>query len=39
MKWGMNYTPEVRKIQKVEIDESTIQSGDLFTIMRMDGLD
>ena len=39
MKWGMNYTPEVREIQKVEIDESIIQSGDLITIMRMDGLD
>jgi len=39
MKWGMNYTPEVREIRKVEIDERTIQSGDLITIMRVDGLD
>lgn len=39
MKWSMNYTPEVRDIRKVEIDESTIQSGDLIMIMRLDGLD
>jgi hypothetical protein len=39
MKWGMNYNPEIRDIRKVEIDERSIQSGDLFTIMRMDGLD
>ena len=39
MKWGMNFTPEIREIIKIEIDEKSIQSGDLFTIMRMDGLD
>ena len=39
MKWGMNFTPEIREIIKIEIDERSIQSGDLFTIMRMDGID
>ena len=39
MKWGMNFTPEIREIIKIEIDEKSIQSGDLFTIMRMDGID
>ena len=39
MKWGVNYTPEERKIEKVEINRSLIHSGDLFVIMRMDGID
>ena len=39
MKWSMNLEFEERPIQKVEIDESEIQSGDYFAVMRLDGLD
>jgi len=35
----MNYTMDVRPIQKVEIDPNLIQSGDYFAIQRLDGLD
>lgn len=39
MKWGVNWDLEERKTQKVEIDESLIQSGDYFAVLRLDGLD
>ena len=35
----MNVTLVERTTQKVEIDPDTIQSGDFFGIMRLDGLD
>jgi hypothetical protein len=39
LKWSINYDLKERSIKKVEIDESQIQSGDYFAVMRMDGLD
>lgn len=39
MKWGLNWELEKRDIQKVEIDESQIKSGDYFAVLRLDGLD
>ena len=39
MKWALNIEYEERKIQKVEIDDSEIHSGDYFAVMRLDGLD
>ena len=39
MKWAVNVEFEKRDTQKVEIDESLIQSGDYIAIMRLDGLD
>ena len=39
MKWALNLDFEERKTQKVDIDESLIQSGDYIAIMRLDGLD
>lgn len=39
LKWAINWEPIVRPIQKVEIDESLIQSGDYLAVMRLDGLD
>lgn len=39
LKWSMNYELVERATQKVEIDESIIQSGDYIAIMRLDGLD
>ena len=35
----MGYNLVKRDIIEVEIDESTINSGDFFAIMRLDGLD
>lgn len=37
--WSSDFNFEKRQIQKVEIDEDMIQSGDYFAIMRLDGLD
>ena len=34
----MNYGLEERKIQRVDIDESLIHSGDALLILRLDGL-
>lgn len=39
LKWSQNIEFEERPIQKVEIDENEIQSGDYFAVMRLDGLD
>ena len=39
IKWAMGYEMVERKIQKVEIDESLIHSGDFFAVTRLDGLD
>lgn len=39
MKWSMNWDLKERTVQKVEIDESQIQSGDYLPVMRLDGLD
>ena len=39
LKWAVGYEMETRTTQKVEIDESLIQSGDYFAVMRLDGLD
>lgn len=39
MKWALNIELEERKTQKVQIDESEIQSGDYLAVMRLDGLD
>lgn len=39
LSWSMNYTMDIRPIQKVEIDPNEIQSGDYFAIQRLDGLD
>jgi hypothetical protein len=35
----MNYNLIKRPVNKVEIDESQIKSGDFLAIMRLDGLD
>ena len=39
LEWAVDYKMEVRKTQKVVIDESLIQSGDYLAVMRLDGLD
>lgn len=39
LKWAIKEDFVERKIKKVEIDESLIQSGDYFAVMRLDGLD
>ena len=39
LKWGIGWDLEKRPIQKVEIDESQIHSGDWLPITRFDGLD
>lgn len=39
LKWALNIELEERPTQKVTIDESEIQSGDYFAVMRLDGLD
>lgn len=39
LKETMNYQLVKRAVPVVEIDESVIQSGDFFAIMRLDGLD
>ena len=39
MKWALNIELEERSVQKVEIPEENIQSGDYFAVMRLDGLD
>jgi len=39
MKWALGVEMVERKTQKVTIDESLIQSGDYFAVMRLDGLD
>lgn len=35
---SMGYTMEKRKARRVDIDESTIHSGDFFPVIRLDGL-
>jgi len=37
--WSIGFDLPEREIQKVEIDEDMIQSGDYFAITRLDGLD
>jgi len=41
LSWAMNYNLTKREGQyrKINLDESTIKSGDYFAIMRLDGLD
>jgi len=39
LSWGLNWDLEERPTQKVEIDESLIQSGDYLAVLRLDGLD
>lgn len=41
LSWAMNYNLTEREGQyrKVDLDESTIKSGDYFAVMRLDGLD
>lgn len=39
MQWGLNWDLVERPTQKVEIDESLIQSGDYLAVLRLDGLD
>lgn len=39
LKWAVNWDLEERNTTKVEIDDSTIMSGDYFAILRLDGLD
>lgn len=39
MKWALNIELEERTVQKVEIPEENIQSGDYLAVMRLDGLD
>lgn len=39
LKWAAHMNFEKRPIQKVEIDEDLIHSGDYIAIMRLDGLD
>lgn len=39
LKWSSHMTFEKRPVNKVEIDEDLIQSGDYIAIMRLDGLD
>ena len=39
LKWGLDWDLQKRPTNKVEIDESTIKSGDWFPVTRFDGLD
>ena len=39
MKWGLGWELEERPTRKVHIDESLVQSGDYFAVLRLDGLD
>uniref|UniRef100_A0A7S3IGQ5 Uncharacterized protein n=1 Tax=Strombidium inclinatum TaxID=197538 RepID=A0A7S3IGQ5_9SPIT len=39
LKWSIDFELPERKIQKVDLDESTIKSGDYIAITRLDGLD
>lgn len=39
LKWAVNYDLVKRETPKVDIDESLIQAGDYFAVMRLDGLD
>lgn len=38
MKWALEYDMVQRPIQKVEIDESLLHSGDFIGVIRLDGL-
>jgi hypothetical protein len=41
LSWAMNYNMTKRpgQYRKIDLDQSTIKSGDYFAIMRLDGLD
>jgi len=39
LNWAVNWKLEERPTQKVTIDESQVQTGDYFAVMRLDGLD
>ena len=39
IRWAVNYTMEKRTTTEIDIDESTLASGDYIAIMRLDGLD